>query len=142
MEERKAPPPQRGNIDGIRPRRLSGENQPPDNVQVEGNSQKALGQQPDQNQQADKPAEKKPKSGKNLAVIIPAVIIFIGLSALAIYAGIQKNRDGQQGQETGSTQASKNEASNLIDKTINEIDQLNDQPDSSGEGLSDEKLGL
>jgi uncharacterized protein HemX len=136
MEERKTPPVQRGNIDGIRPRRPNAENQMADN------SQKAPDQQPKQNQQADKPADKKPKSGKNLAVIIPAVIIFIGLSALAIYAGIQKNADGQQAKEAGSAQTSKNDTNDLIDQTINEIDQLNDQPDSSGEGLSDEKLGL
>ncbi|MEX2014625.1 MAG: hypothetical protein WD885_01700 [Candidatus Saccharimonadales bacterium] len=144
MEERKPPPVQRGNIDGIRPRRPSVdvENQITGNAQAGDGSQEVSDQKPKQSRQAEKQADKKPKAGKNLSVIIPAVIIFIGLSALAIYVGIQKNLDGRQAEKTGSAQTNSADTSGSIDQVINEIDQLSDQPDNSGEGLSDEKLGL
>ncbi len=143
MEERKVPPAQRGNIDGISPRRPNTDNQTAGNSPAPGSGQTNQGQKPPKDQQTNNPTKKKqPKKSKNLLVIIPAIIIFIGLSALAVYSGLQRNSDNQQANEAGAGQNAGSEASDLIDQTINEIDQLDDQPDTSGEGLSDDRLGL
>lgn len=135
---RRLPPVQRGNIDGIQARRPD---TPP--AQAAENTPAPDSQEP--KQQA--PPEQKVKNPtKNLLVIILAVLILVGLSGLAIYAGLQKNsnnsNDGQS-EQTSSEQGNNSENSaELIDQTINEIDQLGGESDSSGQDLSDEELGL
>lgn len=144
MEDRKVPPAQRGNIDGISPRRPNTDNQAAGNSPAAGGGQKNQEQKPSKDQQTNKPVEKKqPKKSKNLLVIIPAIIVFIGLSALAVYTGLQRNSDNQEVRGTASGQDdSAAGTGELIDQTINEIDQLSNQPDTSGEDLSDDQLGL
>lgn len=139
------PPAQRGNIDGVSPRKPNAKNQLAGSSQP-GNDQQALDQKPPEKQETKKPVATKPKKSKNLFVIILAVVILIGLSAFAVYTGLRQDSDASDNQTAGQTDSSQNNSTTdngeLIDQTINEIDQLNDQSDTSGEGLSDEKLGL
>jgi uncharacterized protein HemX len=136
MEERKVPPPQRGNIDGIRPRKPNIDSQP-------AASASASTPTPTEPKQAERIADRQPKKGKNLLAIISAIIIFIGLSSLAVYMGLQQDSGSTNPDKINTVQdGSGADTSQLIDQTVNDIDQLDDQPDGSGEGLSDEKLGL
>jgi uncharacterized protein HemX len=142
MEERKVPPPQRGNIDGIRPRQLDDSTPPASKPQAQ-NAQPTVDQKTPQNRQVGETSIPKPKKTRHLAVIIPAVIIFIGLAALAVYTGLSQNSSGgQSSQEAASGDTSASDSKQLIDQTINEIDQISDQPDTSGDGLSIDQLGL
>lgn len=147
MEEnnRKVPPVQRHSIDGVKARRPNPENQasrsngsPSPEVQQQIESQK-LQQNPEKN-----PGKPKKKRG-SLLVISLAIIVLIGLSALAVYVGLRQNAQGADSNQPAEQTSTENPAvdnEELIDQTINEIDQLNNQSDSSGEGLSDAKLGL
>lgn len=142
MEERKVPPPQRGNIDGIRPRKPAVASQASDSSQVPV-GQNASSQNPPQVRQTVKTTVgKKPKKSKNMTVIILAVLIFIGLSGFAIYTVLNRGEDGLQKNSSTGQASSSADSKQLIDQTVNEIDQLNDQSDESGTGLSDEQLGL
>ena len=147
MEEnnRKVPPVQRHSIDGVKARRPNPENQasqsdgsPSPEIQQQIESQK-LQQDPEKN-----PGKPKKKRG-SLLVISLAIIVLIGLSALAVYVGLEQNLKGADNNQPAEQTTTENPAvdnEELIDQTINEIDQLNNQSDSSGEGLSDAKLGL
>ncbi len=145
MEDRKLPPAPRGNIDGIRPRRPDAgvQSQPPPDKPQPQDGQPSAEKAP-QNRQVKEEALQKPKKTRHLAVIIPAIIIFIGLAALAVYTGLlQDSAGGQSSQEAASgVETSVPDSQQLIDQTINEIDQISDQPDTSGEGLSNDQLGL
>lgn len=136
MEERKTPPVQRGNIDGISMRKPVAEN--PQIIKSQAADKQDLKQQASrQTSQTKASTGKEVKPGKNWLVITLAVIIFLGLSAFAVYMGLQKKSDSGNPLVNSST-----DNKQLIDQTLNDIDQLNDQTDNSGEGLSDEQLGL
>ncbi len=143
MEERKVPPAPRGNIDGIRPRRLDDSTLPAGKPQAQG-AQPTADQKTTQNRQVEQTAIPKPKKTRHLAVIIPAVIIFIGLASLAVYTGLLQNSGGEKASQGAASvdDTSSSDSKQLIDQTVNEIDQISDQPDTSGEGLSDDQLGL
>lgn len=136
---RQRPLNQRGNIDGIRARRPDASNQPTQN-----SNEPSSGQKP--NQQVKKAAVGKSRKSRNLPAIFIAIIILVGLSGLAIYNQRQKNSGENTTGQASESAVVQNDTTQdegaLIDATINEIDQLNDQPDSSGEGLSNDKLGL
>lgn len=142
MEERKVPPPQRGNIDGIRPRKPAVASQPADSSQVPS-GQDISNQNPPQTRQTLNPTVgKKQKKSKNMTVIILAVLIFIGLSGFAIYTVLNMDEDGSQKNSGAAQNSSSADSKQLIDQTVDEIDQLDDRSDESGAGLSDEQLGL
>lgn len=143
MEERKVPPAPRGNIDGIRPRRLDDSTPIAAKPPAQG-AQPTADQKPQQSRQVKETAIPKPKKTRHLAVIIPAIIIFIGLASLAVYTGLSQNpAEGEAPKGAASAgDTSSSDSKQLIDQTVNEIDQISDQPDTSGEGLSDDQLGL
>lgn len=142
MEERKVPPTQRGNIDGITPRKPAVASQTVESPQVPS-EQNISNQNPASAQQTVKTTVgKKPKKSKNLLVIILAAIVLIGLSTFAVYTELSGKSADQAAKEANSGRDNATGNNELIDQTINEIDQLNDQSDESGTGLSDEQLGL
>lgn len=148
MEEnnRKVPPVQRHSIDGVKARRPN----PPDNqaFKSEGSPSPEVQQQIENQklkQDSGKTPDKPKKKRGNLLVISLAVVLLIGLSALAVYVGLGQNSEGADNNQPAEQTSTENPAvdnEELINQTLNEIDQLNNQSDSSGEGLSDAKLGL
>lgn len=142
MEERKVPPVQRNSIDGIKVRQTSPGNPAAGNPTVP-DAPKTPSQPPQEKQQTKQSVVKEPKKSKNLLAVTLAVIILIGLSALAVYVRLQQNTDGRDKAASGQESVSEeNNPAEAIDQTIKDIDQLDNQPDSSGEGLSNEQLGL
>jgi uncharacterized protein HemX len=148
INNRRMPLNQRGNIDGVRARRPDTASQPNDEAPKNPDNPQPQNPEPPKAPQAKKEPNKKPKPKKrsNLLIIILAIIVLIGLSSLAVYAGLQKNSKASDEQQPGQASAEQDNPTvdngELINQTINEIDQLDNQSDSSGEGLSDEKLGL
>lgn len=145
MEERKIPPVQRGSIDGISPRKPNLSVQDIENPQLTSEQGQNLSNQksPQQAQQTvNKTVSKKPKKNKNLGVIILAAIVLIGLSTFAIYTQLSGKSVDEAENAARSGRGNAASSNELIDQTLSEIDRLSGQPDTSGEGLSDEQLGL
>lgn len=96
---RQAPLNQRGSIDGVKARQPESDDQPtpnpesPDEQQTsEQNPEQAPEQEPPkENQPQETEDYSKPKKKINLFAIFLAVVIMIGLSAVAIYVGTQEN---------------------------------------------------
>ena len=144
MEEnnRNLPPVRRQNIDGVQTRRPVNPAAP---VATLPNSQENQQVQQPATQEQPQNVAKKPKKRGNLLVITLAIFVLIGLSGLAVYAGLQQDKSSSQpdaqAQEASAAEPAVG-TNELVDQTINEIDRLDDKSDASGEGLSDEKLGL
>lgn len=141
---RKVPPVQRGNIDGIQIRRTDALSPPSEEAPKVDNQE--LKEQAPPEQKIKEHEKRKPKKNKNLLAIILAVCVLVGLSGLAVYVGLQQNandpKDGQSGQAASEQANNPDKSTELIDQTISEIDRLDNESDSSGQGLSDDNLGL
>lgn len=111
------------------------ENHQPDAVAKKDNS----------NQQ--QPAPSKPKSQRNIWPIIAAVVILLALSSLAVYAGIINKEDSPDKSENNTSagqpaQSQTTQDNQAVQETIQQIDGLPQDKDTSGDNLTDDKLGL
>ena len=102
----------------------------------------------DENQSVQPNQQKGASNRKvnNITAITLALVILIGLSGVAIFAYIQ-NRSNPSTAANGQTAQTPQietatSASNDVDQIIGEIDRLTDERDTSGDGLTDQNLGL
>jgi len=107
------------------PTSSGGSNQPPDPIKT--------------------PELMPPKHGKPIGAIAMAVIIAIGLSALATYTYVKTNQTAQPAttnttvQEQATTTSDVDDTTKALDESVNSVDEAEDFPEND---LTDAALGL
>lgn len=93
------------------------------------------------------PEKPKSKSGKKLPIVL-ALIVLITFAGLAIYIGLNKDKSDKQA-NSNSKGTSQTAAGTTIEQDkqqtaeiVNDINDLQDDTDNSGDGLTDKNLGL
>ncbi|MBW3568536.1 hypothetical protein KY385_00185 [Candidatus Parcubacteria bacterium] len=102
-------------------------------------------QKPDQQNKPPSPA--KPKKKRGILPIAISIIILLALSSLAVYAGLIKKDESQRNLDNTDASAHQPAISDAEDRqalqqVIDQIDELPDDKDTSGDNLTDQKLGL
>lgn len=116
--------------------------------QVEENTEKSAdvnSETPPEKQEVDQTAKRPKKKTLKLPIIL-ALIVLSALAGLAIYIGffaddVSKNENKSEGTSQtadNSVEQNKQEAADIV----NQINDLQDDTDTSGDGLTDQNLGL
>lgn len=106
-----------------------------------------------ENDQRSVKSDKQKKSPATTIAIVLAILVMIGLSAVAVYSYLSSSNESSDSANTPQSEASKDsainsEAANMDDdrkqlkEVAEEIDQLPSYSDDSGENISDKDIGL
>lgn len=98
----------------------------------------------------DKPSDQPPKKPKKKILKMPillALIVLSGLVGLAIYIGffadeVSKNENKSEGASSQTTDNSVEQNKQEAADVVNQINELQEDTDTSGDGLTDQNLGL
>lgn len=101
---------------------------------------------PPEKQQAGQTSKKPKKKTLKLPIIL-ALIVLSGLAGLAIYIGffadeVSKNENKSEGTTSQTTDNSVEQNKQEAADIVNQINDLQDDTDTSGDGLTDQNLGL
>lgn len=132
-------------VDGIMPAppKTNQEEQASPQPTSEGQTPTETAEVPQETQKSEKP---KKKIGKKLPIIL-AVLTLITLAGLAVYMGLSanksdKNETGQPGIYTQTVESTVEQDKQQTSEIVNDINNLQDDTDTSGDGLTDQNLGL